>query len=76
IRPQRKVTYIHIMFDRHEIITANGALTESFFAADQSLSALNDPARDELFSIFPELRSSHAGPTARRALRAYEATLL
>ncbi|MEM9438486.1 MAG: Hint domain-containing protein, partial [Pseudomonadota bacterium] len=47
IRPQRKVTYIHIMFDRHEIITANGALTESFFAADQSLSALNDPARDE-----------------------------
>ena len=74
--PCPAVTYIHVMFDRHEIITANGIHTESFYAADQSLEALGDASRDELFQLFPELKFSPNGPTARRALKAYEATLL
>ena len=72
------VTYIHLMFDTHHVITANGAPTESFFVADAGLAAISDPAREELFSVFPELRTNVGafGPFARRSLRKHEALLL
>ncbi|MEM1235585.1 MAG: Hint domain-containing protein [Pseudomonadota bacterium] len=76
IIPHAAVTYIHIMFDAHEVITANGVPTESFYPGDQSLGALDDGSRHELLTLFPELKFSPSGPTARRALKAYEATLL
>ncbi|MEL7300140.1 MAG: Hint domain-containing protein [Pseudomonadota bacterium] len=74
--PRAEVTYIHIMFDRHELVFANGAATESFFAGDSAMDALEGAAREELFSVFPELRSAGPRPTARRALKRYEAALL
>jgi hypothetical protein len=76
--PCEAVTYIHLMFDRHEVIYAEGLATESFFAGDAALTAVDDAARDELFAIFPELRSSTSRhhQTARRCLRAHEAALL
>ena len=76
ISPRKHVTYIHLMFDCHEIISANGLPTESFLAADQGLSALDDGSRSELFELFPELRSTSVGPSARRSLKAFEAALL
>ena len=78
IAPCKAVTYIHLMFDRHEVIYAEGFATESFFAGDAALSAVDAPAREELFAIFPELRStaSRHRETARPCLRAREATLL
>jgi Ca2+-binding RTX toxin-like protein len=79
VAPCEAVTYIHLMFDRHEVIYAEGLATESFFAGDAALTAVDDAARDELFAIFPELRSStshHHHQTARRCLRAHEAAVL
>jgi Ca2+-binding RTX toxin-like protein len=75
---QAAVTYIHVMFDRHEIIYANGAATESFHVGDIGLAAISDAAREELFGIFPELRShpDTYGPTARPCLKRHEARLL
>lgn len=73
-----QVTYMHLMFDRHEVICANGAPTESFYPGDMALDALNDPAREEMFALFPELRS-HAGgfgDTARLCLKRHEARVL
>lgn len=72
------VTYIHLMLDRHEVIYANGAATESFFPGDAALSALTGQSRAEMFSIFPELRSHHGAfeETARICLRAHEARVL
>lgn len=72
------VTYIHLMFDQHEIITANGAPTESFFPGDTALGALDPAARDEMFALFPELRSHCGafGETARQCVRAHEARVL
>lgn len=55
------VTYHHIMFDQHEIITANGTQSESFQPGAYSLPGLDVAAREELFAILPELR---ANPTA------------
>jgi len=78
IAPCAAVTYIHLMFDRHEVIYAEGFATESFFAGDSAMTAVDAPAREELFAIFPELRStgSRHRETARRCLRAREAALL
>ncbi|WP_424940164.1 Hint domain-containing protein [Aliiroseovarius sp. S253] len=73
-----QVTYFHIMFDQHEVIFANGAATESFHPGHQGLSAIDDGARTELFSLFPELRSGprQYGDTARMVLKGYEARVL
>ncbi|MBT8410505.1 MAG: Hint domain-containing protein, partial [Octadecabacter sp.] len=51
----RQVTYIHLMFDAHQIIFANGAATESFYPGPMALKALSQPAKDEQLAIFPEL---------------------
>ncbi|MBW4973613.1 Hint domain-containing protein [Roseovarius mucosus] len=78
VSPRDAVTYIHIMFDRHEIIYADGIGTESFYAGDMALGAIDAAAREELFAIFPELRSApgHHRDTARSCLRRHEAQLL
>jgi Ca2+-binding RTX toxin-like protein len=72
------VTYIHVMFDQHEMIYADGAATESFHAGDVGLSAISDQAREDMFTIFPELRANPNayGRTARRCLKPHEARLL
>ncbi|WP_281984165.1 Hint domain-containing protein [Thalassorhabdomicrobium marinisediminis] len=73
-----EVTYIHMMFDQHEIIYAEGAPTESFHPGDIGFSAVGDKARDELFAIFPELRADPKtyGAPARRCLKRHEAMLV
>lgn len=70
--------YVHLLFDRHEVIEANGLMMESFHPGDMSKSALSPEAREELFTIFPDLRTAPEawGPTARLALRTREARLL
>ncbi|MGR3696654.1 MAG: Hint domain-containing protein [Roseovarius sp.] len=75
---QAAVTYIHVMFDRHEVIYAEGAATESFHAGDIGISAISDQSREEMFSVFPELRSNPNayGGTARPCLKRHEARLL
>jgi hypothetical protein len=43
------------MFDRHEIIEANGVLSESFYPGPVALTGVCQDARQELLEIFPEL---------------------
>ncbi|WP_137699900.1 Hint domain-containing protein [Marimonas lutisalis] len=76
--PAEQVTYIHLMFDRHQVIYAEGAPTESFHVSDLSLGALVPQAHDEIFSAYPDLRddiTAH-GPTARPCLKAHESRAL
>ena len=72
-------TYIHIMFDQHEVVLSDGAWTESFQPGDQTLAGVGDASRDEILEIFPEL-ATRIGideyTSARRALKKHEAILL
>ena len=74
---QSSVTYIHLLFDQHEIIRADGAWTESFQPGDLTLSGMEFDQREELYALFPELATSDRSYTcARMSLKSYEAELL
>jgi len=49
-----ETTYIHLQFDRHELIYSDGLLTESFNPGPHCLAALTPEAREELLRLFPE----------------------
>lgn len=49
------VTYVHFLFDQHEIVYSNGAETESLFTGPQALKSVSPEAREEILSIFPDL---------------------
>lgn len=60
------VTYVHLVLDAHEIILAEGAPTESFFCGPIALAAIGEEAREELLTLFPELRQpNEVGAFAR-----------
>ena len=73
------VAYIHIMFDRHEVVLSNGAWTESFQPGDYSLRGIGAAQRQEILDLFPELAEAEgrdAYQSARRSLKKHEAALL
>ena len=73
------VTYIHFMFDQHEVVLSDGAWTESFQPGDHSLAGIGDEQREEIFELFPELATAegiNAYTAARRSLKRHEAFLV
>lgn len=71
------VTYIHVMFDRHEIVCANGSWTESFQPASRMVDQMDEAQYSEIMSIFPDLADQEqAFPAARMTLKAHEARVL
>ena len=60
-----RVVYLHLLFDRHEVLLTNGAWTESFQPGDRGLRGIGAGQRTELFELFPELRTRR--PPARDA---------
>lgn len=78
IRPEA-VTYVHIMFDTHQIISGDGAWSESYQPGDMTMGNMDEEQRAELFAIFPELFDGNAGqlyPAARVTLKKHEVPLL
>jgi len=71
--------YIHVMFERHQVILGDGAWTESFQPGDHSLSGIDGEQRDEIFKLFPSLQKTEgrrAYSSARQSLKAHEARML
>ncbi|GAA6199010.1 Hint domain-containing protein [Aquicoccus sp. SU-CL01552] len=76
---QSAVTYIHFMFNQHEVVLSDGAWTESFQPGDLTLRGMDGDQRRELLELFPELETQQGQlnyPAARRALKKHEAALL
>jgi hypothetical protein len=74
-----QTTYIHFMFERHEVVRSNGAWTESFYPGDYSINGLDIEAREEILELFPELATDAGLKSyclARTALKKHEARLL
>jgi hypothetical protein len=74
-----ETTYIHIMFDQHEVILSDGAWTESFQPGDMSLAGIGNAQRQEILELFPELATQdgiNAYASARRSLKKHEAKLI
>lgn len=74
--PTRTVTYLHMIFDRHEIVFAEGVPTESLHLGTVAMGALDCAARDEVLSLFPELDRGTGPATARRCLTGWEGRLI
>ena len=51
----RDVTYFHMLFDCHQVVEAEGALSESLFTGQEALKSLSPAARMEIAVLFPEL---------------------
>ncbi|WP_280922847.1 MULTISPECIES: Hint domain-containing protein [unclassified Ruegeria] len=49
------VVYYHILFDRHEIVFAEGAPSERLFTGTQALASIHLDGRAEILELFPEL---------------------
>ncbi len=50
-----EITYLHLLFDDHQIVLAEGVEAESFHPSVQNLAGLSAAGRAELLALFPEL---------------------
>ncbi|SLN28687.1 hypothetical protein PSA7680_01308 [Pseudoruegeria aquimaris] len=74
-----QITYVHLLFDRHEIVWANGAQSESYHPGRETMDGFDPETRAEILRLMPShdsLTGYGYGPTARASLRSYEARLL
>jgi Hint domain len=72
-------TYIHFLFDRHEVVLSDGIWTESFQPTDTALKGFGNSQRNEIFEIFPDLQTTDgkaAFVSARKMLTRKEASQL
>lgn len=70
--PVSRVTYLHLAFDRHEAVFAEGLTCESLHLGPMSLAAMDGAQRAELMALFPELATGWPGETAHPCLRPWE----
>ena len=70
------VTYIHFMFEQHEIVLADGAWSESYQPSDLRAGAMDERHRAELLQIFPQLAEETVAkyPAARTSISAEQMT--
>lgn len=73
------VTYVHLMFDSHQVIWSEGLPTESFLPGPQMKKAFAQDALTEIRTLFPQIdweSGDGYSPAARRTLKRYEAQVM
>ncbi|MEL6414468.1 MAG: Hint domain-containing protein [Pseudomonadota bacterium] len=72
------VDYFHMMFDTHELVYAEGIPSESFHPGHVGLGSFSEDTREEILSLFPQLRDNPEGYSehARPSLKVREAKVL
>lgn len=75
--PMAEVEYFHLLFDRHEIVFAEGTATESYHPLLQDSHVRAPDTQAEVLALFPELAAEVAlfGPAVRPTLTPTEAML-
>jgi len=49
------VEYFHFLFDRHQLVLSDGAITESLLPGDVAMQSIGAEARAEILALFPGL---------------------
>ncbi len=57
-QPCGLVTYVHLLFDHHQIVTTQGCISESYFFDCNADNLLDSDQAAELLELFPELAQS------------------
>jgi hypothetical protein len=70
------VTYVHLMFDGHEVVFANGLEAESFLPGPGAMAGVEADLRAELLALFPDLADEDAPRPARALLKGWEGAML
>ncbi|OCX63057.1 hypothetical protein BFP70_12630 [Thioclava sp. SK-1] len=73
------VSYVHFMFENHEVVLADGAWSESFQPGEITMNSMGRTQRDEIYALFPQLRAKTGREeyrSARKTLKRHEAALL
>jgi len=71
MKGKREITWVHFACDRHEVVTANGCLTESLLLGPMVVNALNaseHQAVNDIFGAAPTRDAALNGPPARKCL--------
>ena len=58
----KRVSFYHILCDRHEILFAEGAEAESLYLGKMALQTMDEDARCEIEALFPELMRENCVP--------------
>jgi hypothetical protein len=66
--PNGDVEYFHVLFDNHNVLLSNGALTESFYTGPWALKSISEKARQEIFALYPEIQEEGYKPVSARPL--------
>jgi hypothetical protein len=77
--PGGMVSYVHILFDSHQVVFSEGLETESFLPGPRISNSFEAEVVREICAIFPEIdpmTGAGYSPAARRTLKRYEARLL
>ncbi len=72
-----EVEYFHLLFDKHEIVFAEGTPAESFYPGPKALTSMEVEVLAEILTLFPELSVDPQayGAEARPLLRPWEAEI-
>ena len=70
--PDGDVTFVHLIFDRHELVRSAGLWSESFLPTERNLSLLSADAREELHTLFPAIFHAPQQSTVLPARRVQE----
>ncbi|WP_434613436.1 Hint domain-containing protein [Tabrizicola sp. M-4] len=81
VEPVAEVTYFHLLFDRHEIVFAEGAASESYHPFADDAAELAPGTLAEIAAIYPDLgrafwEGTLLGGAVRPCARPEEAALL
>jgi hypothetical protein len=72
----RAVTYMHLLFDQHEVIFSNGVPSESLYPGQTALGSMDSAARHEVFELFGDLADLPTGVAYGAPARDYSRTCL
>jgi hypothetical protein len=74
-----QVEYVHLMFDRHQVVFSEGLETESYLPGPQTCESFEAETIAEICAIFPEIDPKTGqgySQAARRTLKRFEAGIL